>query len=263
MKINNLFSVSGKIALVTGGSRGIGEMIASGYLANGCKVYITARNMEECTKTALKLSETFNAKCIAVESDLSNMDGVDNLINYMNNNEQHIDILVNNAGAAWGESLENFSEKGWDKIIDLNVKSMFFLSKKFIPLLKKKSNNEDPSRIINIGSIDGIGVPGFENYSYAISKSAVHHLTKILASKLVSEGIICNAIAPGPFPSKMLGSALLNDYTKTASKNPRKRIGTPEDIAGTVLFLSSRAGAYIVGQVIVCDGGIVNYRHKL
>lgn len=257
MNINNLFDVSGKVVIVTGGSRGIGEMITAGYLANGAKVYITARKEAPLILKAKELSEQYNAECIALPCDLSTISGINNFYDQISDKEDHIDILVNNAGAAWGEPYESFSEGGWDKVMNINVKSLFFMTQKFTNLLKANASIDDPSRVINIASIDGMGISASETYSYSSSKAAVIHLTRHLSRKLVSQNINVNAIAPGPYPSQMLGAALNHDYTAAAAANPRKRVGTPEDIAGLAIFLSSRAGAYTVGETITSDGGIV------
>ena len=258
MKIQELFDVSGKVAIVTGGSRGIGEMIASGFLANGGKVYITARKEAALIEKAKELSELHSGDCIPVPCDLSTMDGIDEFVNYIKSKEDYIDFLINNAGASWGEPYSEYAEKGWDKVMDLNVKSTFFITQQLLPLLRKNASNDDPSRVINIGSIDGISTPVFESYPYGASKAAVHHLTRILSARLVKEDILVNAIAPGPFPSNMLGPAVAFDYSGIASVNPRKRVGTPEDIAGLAIFLCSRAGSYTVGETITCDGGLVS-----
>ena len=257
MKITELFNVSGKVAIVTGGSRGIGEMIAAGFLANGVKVYITARKEAALIEKAKELSEMYEADCIPVPCDLSTMEGIDSFMNYMQSNEESIDFLINNAGASWGEPYAEYSEKGWDKVMDLNVKSMFFLTQKMTNLLLKRASLEDPSRVINIGSIDGLNVPALETFSYSASKAAVHHLTRVMAAKLVKENILVNAIATGPYPSAMLGSAVNHDYSEIEKRNPRKRVGSAEDIAGLAIFLCSRAGAYTVGETITSDGGIV------
>ena len=257
MKIENLFSIENKVAVVTGGSRGIGEMITSGFLANGVKVYISARKAPALIDKANELSEKYGIDCIPVPCDLSSMEGINEFVEIIEKKEEGIDFLINNAGAAWGEPLESFSEKGWDKVMDLNVKSIFFLTQKFKTLLTKNATEEDPSRIINIGSIDGLNVPAMETYPYGASKAAVHHLTRVLAAKLVKENILVNAIAPGPYPSNMLGAAVNHDYSEIAKRNPRNRVGTPEDMAGLAIFLCSRAGAYTVGETITSDGGIV------
>ena len=260
--MKNLFSIEGKVALVTGGSRGIGEMIAAGFLANGAKVYISSRKAEVCDATAQRLQDEFGGTCISVPADLSNLDGITALSNAISQ-QDNLDILVNNAGASWGEPIDKYSEKGWDKVMDTNVKGVFFLTQKLLPLLRKSGTAEDPSRVINIGSIDGIKTGLFDAFSYGPSKAALHHLTRVLAASLVRENIIVNAIAPGPFPTWMLstgvggGGDIDIDWSEVGNSNPRGRVGTPEDIAGLAIFLSSRAGAYTVGQTITCDGGVV------
>ncbi|MDG1680603.1 MAG: SDR family oxidoreductase [SAR86 cluster bacterium] len=260
--MNNLFSIEGKVALITGGSRGIGEMIAAGFLANGAKVYISSRKAEVCNATAKRLQEEYGGECISVPADLSNLDGINALADKISQDD-NLDILVNNAGASWGEPIDEYSEQGWDKVMDTNVKGVFFLTQKLLPLLRKSGTAEDPSRVINIGSIDGIKTGLFDAFSYGPSKAALHHLTRVLAASLVKENIIVNAIAPGPFPTWMLSTGVGGggdvdiDWSSIGDTNPRGRVGTPEDIAGLAIFLSSRAGAYTVGQTITCDGGVV------
>ena len=260
--MNNLFSIEGKIALVTGGSRGIGEMIAAGFLANGAKVYISSRKAEVCDETANRLQEQYGGECISLPADLSNLNGIESLVNSLPDGEK-LDILVNNAGASWGEPIDEYSERGWDKVMDTNVKGVFFLTQKLLPLLRSSATPEDPSRVINIGSIDGIKTGLFDAFSYGPSKAALHHLTRVLAASLVKENIIVNAIAPGPFPTWMLstgvggGGDLDINWDEVGNSNPRGRVGTPEDIAGLAIFLCSRAGAYTVGETITCDGGAV------
>ncbi|MCP5431819.1 MAG: SDR family oxidoreductase [Alphaproteobacteria bacterium] len=255
--MNDLFSVSGKIALVTGGSRGIGLMIARGYVANGVKTYISSRKAEICDKVAAELSK--EGTCISLPADVSEMEGVVALANALKSREERLDILVNNAGATWGAPFAEFPESGWDKVMDLNVKSIFFLTKELLPLLRRSGTPEDPARVINIGSIAGlrIGGAGGDNvYSYPASKAAVHHLTHALAGRLSRENITVNAIAPGPFESKMMAEALRTRGDAIAASNPRGRIGSPEDMAGTAIYLASRAGAYTNGVVLPLDGGI-------
>ena len=260
--MNNLFTIEGKVALITGGSRGIGEMIAAGFLANGAKVYISSRKSDVCDATAKRLQEEFGGECISVPADLSNLEGINTLADSISEKDS-LDILVNNAGASWGEPIDEYSEKGWDKVMDTNVKGVFFLTQKLLPLLRKSGTAEDPSRVINIGSIDGIKTGLFDAFSYGPSKAALHHLTRVLAASLVRENIIVNAIAPGPFPTWMLstgvggGGDIDIDWSEVGNSNPRGRVGTAEDIAGLAIFLSSRAGAYTVGQTITCDGGVV------
>tara|TARA_B100001057_G_scaffold36947_2_gene33446 strand:- start:2935 stop:3723 length:789 start_codon:yes stop_codon:yes gene_type:complete len=259
--MKNLFSIEGKVALVTGGSRGIGEMIAAGFLANGAKVYISSRKADVCDETAKRLQDECGGECISLPADLSNLEGIKKLTKGFN--EDKLDILVNNAGASWGEPIDEYSEKGWDKVMDTNVKGVFFLTQQLLPLLRSSGNPEDPSRVINIGSIDGIKTGLFDAFSYGPSKAALHHLTRVLAASLVKENIIVNAIAPGPFPTWMLstgvggGGDLDINWDEVGNSNPRGRVGTPEDIAGLAIFLCSRAGAYTVGETITCDGGAV------
>ena len=262
MNLESLFSVNGKTALVTGGSRGIGEMIAAGFLANGVKVYISSRKADVCAATAERLMAEHGGECIAIPADLSVLGGIDGLTAELTDREDHLDILVNNAGASWGATIEEFPEVGWDKVMDTNVKGVFFLTQRLLPLLEAAGTAEDPARVINIGSIDGIQTPVFDTFSYGPSKAAVHALTRKLAIELAPRQIIVNAIAPGPFPTWMLstgvgggGDVEGTDWEAVGQTNPRGRVGTPEDIAGLAIFLSSRAGAFTVGDVITCDGG--------
>lgn len=261
--MKNLFSIEGKVALVTGGSRGIGEMIAAGFLANGATVYISSRKADVCDATAERLQAEYGGKCVSIPGDLSTLAGIEAAASKLAEHEQHLDILVNNAGASWGAPLEEFPEIGWDKVMDTNVKGVFFLTQKLLPMLEKNATAQDPSRVINIGSVDGLQAPAFNTFSYAPSKAAVHHLTRNLAAHLTQRHVICNAIAPGPFPTWMLSTGVGAggdtdiDWSDVGKSNPRGRVGTAEDIAGLAIFLSSRAGAYTVGEVITCDGGIV------
>jgi 2-deoxy-D-gluconate 3-dehydrogenase len=261
---DNLFSIAGKVAVVTGGSRGIGEMIAAGFLANGARVYISSRKAEVCDETARRLSEQFGGECISIPANLAELEGIQAFSDELGRREQKLDILVNNAGVSWGAPIDEFPEIGWDKVMDTNVKGVFFLTQKLLPLLRAAASAENPARVINVGSVDGIQIPVFETFSYGPSKAAVHHLTRVLAAHLVKENILVNAIAPGPFPTYMLstgvggrGDVENTDWDAVGRANPRGRVGTPEDIAGIAIFLSSRAGAYTVGDVILCDGGSV------
>jgi 2-deoxy-D-gluconate 3-dehydrogenase len=261
--MHDIFSVEGKVAFVSGGSRGIGEMIAAGLLAHGARVYICSRKAEACEQTAQRLNRNHNGMCKAIAADLSTLEGIESAVAEFTRFESHLNILVNNAGASWGAPLEEFPEAGWDKVMDVNVKGVFFLTQKFLPILERYATPEDPSRVINIGSIEGLRAPEFETFSYGPSKAAVHHLTRNLAAHLTKRNVLCNAIAPGPFPTQMLGSGIgASDdsdikWKELARTNPRGRVGTPEDITGTVIFLSSRAGAFTVGNVITCDGGVL------
>ncbi len=253
--MKNLFDVSGKVALVTGGSRGIGEMIAEGFVANGVKTYISARKADACDATAARLSK--QGECISIPADLSTMDGIQTLVDEIKSRESQLDVLVNNAGASWGASIDEFPEDGWDKVMNINVKGPFFLTQALLPLLEASASAEDPARIINIGSIDGLNVSKLESYSYASSKAAIHHLTRSFASHLADRHITANAIAPGPFPSMMTAGIAAKMGDAITQGVPLKRWGEPADMAGTAIFLASKAGAYVSGAVIPVDGGIV------
>lgn len=264
MDIQTLFSVRGKTALVTGGSRGIGEMIAAGFLANGVKVYITSRKAAVCDATAARLSDTYGGECISLPADVADVAGIERLAAQLGEREERLNILVNNAGVSWGAPLDTFPEAGWDKVMDTNVKGVFFTIQKLLPLLEAAGTADDPARIVNIGSIDGLRLPVFDTVNYGPSKAAVHTMTRHLAARLVKRHIIVNAIAPGPFPTWMLSTGIgtggdvdNTDWSIVGNRNPRGRVGTPEDIAGLAIFLCSRAGAYTVGEVITCDGGVV------
>lgn len=264
MHISELFSVSGKTAVVTGGSRGIGEMIAAGFLANGAKVYISSRKSDACAATAARLTDQWGGECIAVPADLSGPDGAEELAQGIADREDRVDVLVNNAGQAWGAPFAEFPEKGWDRVMNVNVKGPFYVIQRMMPLLEAAASADDPARIINIGSIDGIRPPRLQTYSYSPSKAALHAMTRQLAAEFAPRHVLVNAIAPGPFPTWMLstgvgggGDVENTDWNAIARANPRGRVGTPEDIAGLAIFLASRAGAYTVGEIITCDGGIV------
>ncbi|HEY1988420.1 MAG TPA: SDR family oxidoreductase [Acidimicrobiales bacterium] len=248
-----LFSIAGKVALVTGGSRGIGLMIASGYVDAGAKVYISSRKAEVCDAVAAELST--RGECVSLPADLSTEDGCRGLADRLAAREARLDILVNNAGATWGAPIESFDEAAWERVLALNVKGVFHTTKFLLPLLRAAGTTEEPSRVINIGSIDGIYVPLLETYSYSASKAAVHQLTRHLAKRLAPATTV-NAIAPGPFESKMMAATLEAFGEQIAASAPLRRIGRPDDIAGTAIFLASRAGAYLTGAIIPVDGGI-------
>ena len=258
--MENLFNLNGKIALVTGGSRGIGAMIAEGFVRNGVKTYISSRKSDPCDKKARELSKY--GECISIPADLTDMNEMDKLVTKIKDKETKLNILVNNAGAAWGASFDDFPEIGWDKVMDTNVKSVFFLTQKLVDILEASASASDPSRIINIGSIDGLGIPRAETYSYPASKAAVHQLTKVLANRLANRNINVNAIAPGPFESNMMAHTLEEYGEQIRSSVPRGRIGVPEDMAGASIFLSSKASSYITGSIIPVDGGsLIARRH--
>ncbi|HEY9090953.1 SDR family oxidoreductase [Parasphingorhabdus sp.] len=253
MDFNKLFSLEGRVALVTGGYRGIGRMITEGFLAQGAKVYITGRKADACEAAAAEMGDN----CIAFPGDVSTVEGCKALAAEIASREERLDILVNNAGAAWGEEYLNFPESGWDKVMDTNVKGLFFLTQALHPQLKAAASFERPAKVINIASIDGVKVNPWETYSYQASKAAVIHLTRKMASKLVSEDIIMTGIAPGAFASNMNKSA--RDHEDTVEKGiPAKRIGRPEDMAAAAIYLASSAGDYVVGTTLIVDGGIVN-----
>ena len=258
--MENLFNLKGKIALVTGGSRGIGAMIAEGFVRNGVKTYISSRKSDPCDKKAKELSKY--GECISIPADLTDMNEMEKLVTKIKDKETKLNILVNNAGAAWGASFDDFPEIGWDKVMDTNVKSVFFLTQKLVDILETSASTSDPSRIINIGSIDGLGIPRAETYSYPASKAAVHQLTKVLANRLANRNINVNAIAPGPFESNMMAHTLEEYGEQIKSSVPRGRIGVPEDMAGASIFLSSKASSYITGSIIPVDGGsLIARRH--
>ena len=267
-KFNDIFSVRGKVALVTGGSRGIGEMIAAGFLAGGAKVYISARKAAACDETARKLSEAYKGECISLPADLSQIDGVKSLAERLSARESKLDVLINNAGVAWGAPLDDFPEVGWDKVMDTNVKGVFFTTQKMLPLLRKAATAENPARVINIGSIDGLKSAVFSTFSYGASKAAVHHLTRFLAAHLTKEHILCNNIAPGPFPTWMLSTGVGFggktddvDWDVIGKNNPSGRVGTPEDVARAVLFFTSELADFVTGQTLYVDGGLFAKPH--
>jgi NAD(P)-dependent dehydrogenase (short-subunit alcohol dehydrogenase family) len=253
MKIEDLFSVKGKLAVITGGSRGIGEMIARAYIENGARLIITARNAAVCDGLAAELSKI--GECTSIPADLSKMAEIERFAAEVAKREKKVDILVNNAGASWGAPFDDFPESGWDKVIDLNVKSVFFLTQKLIKQLEAAGTAEDYARVINIGSIDGQHVSDLETYSYAASKAGVLHMTKMMAKFLAGRHIAVNAIAPGFFPSKMT-AAIPADFSKAMqSETPMKRWGNADDMGGVALFLASRASAFLCGSVVTVDGG--------
>jgi len=258
MDTQSLFSVAGKTAVVTGGSRGIGRMIADGFVSGGANVYITARKAEACDATAAELNAAGPGTCTSLPFDIAGEAGASAFASIIAERTKTVDILVNNAGATWGAPLENFPDEAWNKVLDVNVKGLFQLTAKLLPQLRAAASAEDPARVINIGSVDGINVPSTQNYAYSASKAAVHMLTRQLAHNLNAEHITVNAIAPGPFPSKMMAFILDADGGEEAVAKgvPLGRIGRPEDVAGLAIFLASRAGSYLTGAVIPCDGGI-------
>ena len=247
-----LFSLKGRIALITGGSRGIGRMIAEGFVRAGVRVYISARKAPACDQAAQELSQL--GHCVSLPGDVSTLEGIQQLVADYRQHEKTLDILVNNAGAAWGAPYDEFPESGWDKVVDLNMKSPFFLTQALTPMLRKSAAGAQLAKVINIASIDGVSVNPWETYSYAASKAGLIHLTKRMALRLAPERIVVSAIAPGPFASEMNKNA--RDHAEEAAgRVPLGRIGEPEDMAGAAIFLASRAGDYVVGSTLVVDGG--------
>ena len=254
--MTDLFSLKGRVALVTGGSRGIGRMIASGFLAQGAKVYISSRKAADCDQTATELSAL--GECVSLPADVSTLDGAQALVKAFAQHESTLDILVNNAGAAWGEAFDTFPEKGWDKVMDLNLKTPFFLTQALIEPLRK-AGKVQPAKVINIASIDGISVNPLETYSYAASKAGLIQLTRRMAMRLVQDNIVVTAIAPGAFASDM-NRVARDQEEETAARIPAGRIGRDEDMAGAAIYLASRAGDYVVGSTLVVDGGVTHAR---
>ena len=252
--LEHLFGLSGKTALVTGGTRGIGLMIARGLLQAGASVVVSSRKADACEQAVAVLSEFGEVRAVA--ADLSQQEECKRLAADVLSHTDSLDILVNNAGATWGEPLETFPAAAWDRVLDLNVKSPFWMVQELLPALRKAGTQDDPARIINIGSIDGIHVSPMTTYSYSTSKAAIHQLTRVLAKELGPQHITVNAVAPGPFPSKMMAATLEAFGEAIAASAPMRRIGRDDDMAGIAIFLASRAGSYLNGAVIPVDGGI-------
>jgi NAD(P)-dependent dehydrogenase (short-subunit alcohol dehydrogenase family) len=251
VKIQNLFSVAGKTVVITGGSRGIGEMIARAYVENGAKVILTSRKASDVEGLAAELGDA----ATPIPADLSQMAEIDRFVQAVEAVTPKVDVLFNNAGASWGAPFDDFPEIGWDKIMDINVKSVFFLTQRLMPLLEAAATPSHNARVINIGSIDGQHVSPIETYSYAASKAAVLHLTRMMAKNLAPRHIAVNAIAPGYFPSRMTAGIADMINEESLKVTPMARWGTPEDMAGVALFLGSQASAYLCGSTITVDGG--------
>lgn len=255
-RLSSLFSLDGKLAVVTGGSRGIGYMIADGLIDAGCRLIISARKVEQVTAAAAALSE--KGECEAIPADLSTAEGCSAFAAAVAERTDSLPILVNNAGASWGEPIEDFPVSGWDKVMNTNVRGIFLLTQALLPELRAAATADDPARVINIGSVDGLRVPDVESYSYSASKAAVHMLTRHLAKRLAPDHITVNAIAPGPFDSKMMAFALDDPEMRAAiaADVPLGRIGKPDDVAGAAIYLASRAGCYLTGAVVPVSGGV-------
>ena len=251
--MRDLFDVAGKVVLVTGGSRGIGEMIARGFVENGATVYISSRKGKACEALAQALSAA--GRCFALPADVGTIDGIAALAAALGEREAQLDVLVNNAGAAWGAPIDDYPEEGWDKVVDLNLKSPFFVVQSLLPLLRAAGTAAQPARVVNIASVNGIMPPALETFAYSASKAGCIMLTRHLAKRLASEHILVNAIAPGPFPSAMMRATLEEHGDAIRAANPLGRVGAPSDIAGVAIFLATRASAYTTGAVVPCDGG--------
>ena len=250
----DLFDLTGKVAVVTGGTRGIGLMMARGLLDAGASVYISSRKADACAAAQQELAP--HGTVTAIPADLASEAECVRLAAEVAAREPAVHVLINNAGATWGAPLEEFPASAWDKVLDLNVKSPFYLTRALLPQLEAAATADDPARVINVGSIDGLRVPGMPTYSYSASKAALHHLTRVLAKELGPRFITVNAVAPGPFESKMMAATLESFGEAIAAAAPLRRIGRPDDMAGVAVYLASRAGAYVTGAVIPVDGGL-------
>jgi len=250
----DLFDLTGKTAVVTGGTRGIGLMIARGLLQAGARVYVSSRKADACADAERELTQY--GKVVAIPADLSTEAECLRLAAAVGQREQSLNVLVNNAGATWGAPLEDFPAAAWDKVVDLDLKAPFFLTRAFLPMLEAAATDDDPARVINTGSIDGLRVPSLPTYAYSASKAGLHHMTRVLARELGPRRITVNAIAPGAFESKMMAATLETYGDAIVQATPLKRIGRPDDMAGVAIYLASRAGAFVTGAVIPVDGGV-------
>lgn len=252
--LDDYFGVAGKVVLVTGGGKGIGEAIATGFVEAGARVYICSRSESACAETAARLSKT--GFCQSFAADLATEAGRTRLAQEMGSREDRLDVLINNSGALWAAPIAEYPESGWDKVFDLNVKGTFFVIQALLPLLEKAASRDNPARIINIGSIDGFHVPKHETYAYSSSKAALHHLTRHLADQLAPRHILANVIAPGMFPSKMMkGTLERKGEAAIVEKVPLKRLTNDVDMAAAAIYLASRASSYVTGAVLPVDGG--------
>ncbi len=258
MNLQTLFTLEGKTALITGGSRGVGAMIAEGLVAAGCRTYISSRTAADCERMAEGLGD-YSADCIPLPADISSVEGIESLVATLSRLENTVDILVNNAGVAWGEPFATFSEKGWDRVMNLNARSVFFLTQKMLPLLKRRATAEDPSRVLNTTSVLGSRPDPMMAYSYCASKAALEQMTRNLAYDLAGDNITVNGISPGFFPSRMTAHIVEDEVADRAMLEKARfpRHGKAEEIAGLAIYLCSRSGAYVTGAIIPIDGGML------
>jgi len=258
MDIENLFTIKGKVALVTGGGSGIGSMATEALVRAGCKVYIASRRLASCEAVAEELNAVGPGQVIALQADLSSAEGTQHLAEVLMEREEALHILVNNSGMTWGAPFEEFPRDKWDDVLRLNVTAVADLTRLLLPILRKTGTASDPARVVNLGSVVGTRPSSNSAYSYGASKAAVHHLTRMLANELADSHVTVNAIAPGPFPSRMMAHITGDESRRKAMEAgvPLHRVGMPEDIAGVLLLLSSQAGSYITGGIIPLDGGL-------
>ncbi|KAL7271504.1 hypothetical protein RUND412_005734 [Rhizina undulata] len=255
MEINNLFSVKGKVALITGGAKGIGRMISEGFVRNGAKVYISSRDAKACEAAVKELNAMGPGSAHAIPADFYKLADCQNLVTTLSRLEPKLHILINNSGSNWGESYDSYPDAAWTRVLTLNLQRVFTITQLCTPLLEAAAVEGDPARVVNIGSVDGVRVPNLETFAYSASKAGLHHLSEVLANHLGKRNITSNTLACGPFESKMMAATLKKYKDVIENSIPLKRIGTPEDVAGACLFLSSRAGAYVNGATIAVDGG--------
>jgi NAD(P)-dependent dehydrogenase (short-subunit alcohol dehydrogenase family) len=258
--LNDLFDITGKVVLITGGANGMGRMLAEGMLRAGAKVYITSRKADECQAAAKEMSAI--GSCVAIPASLDSPEALAELAANFSEQEDTLNVLINNAGRTWGAPLESFPAKAWAPVMGVNVQAPFTLVQELLPQLKRAASKDNPARVINIGSVGGKVVEPLKAYSYAASKAAIHHLSRVMAADLADQNITVNAVLPGYFPTKMTAHirAEEEEIRELVGRVPLARLGSPEDIVGMCIFLSSRAGAYVTGTEMVVDGGMSGCR---
>jgi NAD(P)-dependent dehydrogenase (short-subunit alcohol dehydrogenase family) len=253
--VHDIFDIRGKVALVTGGTSGIGLMAATALVKRGAKTYITGRDQARTDEVAAQLAR--DGQCIGLAADLAHVDGPAQIAAAFARHESALHVLLNNAGASEKGNIETLAADEWDQVMDVNLRAPFFLVQQLLPQLRAAASAEDPARIINIGSIGGLHIPNWEAHAYGASKAAIHHMTRALAKRLGREHIVANAIAPGPFPSRITDTTSENVKKSVATYIPLGRPGEPQDIEGLVVFLASPASRYINGLTIPLDGGYI------